>query len=325
MRPASRPRRALPDGVEVRPTRDEDRALLLDYFDRLPPEDRDLRFFGPTVPASHVDRWLALGGQGGETFIALTTDPVHGARCVGEAGYAPHGDGTAEFALSVAPDARGGLGTVLLEYLRDAAAARGYRALHGDILADNGPMRHLLRRRGGTTVDRLDGGWIGVVIATGLGAPPWPEAGVRGPRVLVESRNGRWGGEAQLREAGFQVAVCPGPTGRVAEDPCPLLEGRRCALVDGADIVVNDLSPDEPVHRHLTAALMTAADPRALLTRPEGATSIGADLVETALRAGHAGRQCCAPRATSASRSATAAGGERNGECELASRRTSSA
>jgi hypothetical protein len=44
-----------------------------------------------------------------------------------------------------------------------------------------------------------------------------------------------------FRDAGFDVAFCSGPAG----DPgaCPLLRGQRCALVDGADVVLHGLSP----------------------------------------------------------------------------------
>ena len=42
-----------------------------------------------------------------------------------------------------------------------------------------------------------------------------------------------------FQDAGFDVAFCSGPEG----DPgnCPLLNGRRCMLVDGADVVLHGL------------------------------------------------------------------------------------
>jgi hypothetical protein len=44
-----------------------------------------------------------------------------------------------------------------------------------------------------------------------------------------------------FRDAGLDVAFCSGP----GSDPgaCPLLRGQRCALVDGADVVLHGLSP----------------------------------------------------------------------------------
>jgi len=73
----------------------------------------------------------------------------------------------------------------------------------------------------------------------------WTESS--GPRVLVENSDGAelWGYAAILREAGYSVATCAGPTGvdgRVTgpEDRarCPLIENGHCELVDAADIVV---------------------------------------------------------------------------------------
>jgi hypothetical protein len=273
-----------PAGIEVRRTRSADRELLLAYFDELPPDDRRLRFFGSSAPSTHIDRWFALEEVGGETFIALATAEDGTQRCIGEAGYAPRGDGTAEFALSVAADARGGLGTALVDHLRRAAAARGLGALHGDVLLSNGPMNHLLRRRGGVTIDREDATSAGVIIATGDGVPPWPQDEHRRGRILVESRNGRWGGETRLREAGFQVAVCPGPRSRPASDPCPLLVGEPCELVDGADVVVHDLSPNEAAHRRVAAALATFAGATPVVTREPGRPVVSPDAVESVLR-----------------------------------------
>jgi RimJ/RimL family protein N-acetyltransferase len=275
-----------PPGIEVRRATTEDRALLQRHFEELPPDDRRLRFFGASAPSTHLDRWLTLHERGGDTFIATTLGPEGRRRCVGEAGFAPRGDGTAEFALSVAVDARGGLGTALLELLRRTAAARGLRALHGDVLIRNAPMNHLLRRRGGVTVERDDTSSAAVIIATTDGVPPWPEIEPQRPRVLVEAHNGRWSGEERLRAAGYQVAVCPGPRSRPTGDPCPLLDGRRCDLVDGADLVVHDLAPEHAAHRRLAATLGTAEAPVPVVQRAPGESGVRATTVVSILREG---------------------------------------
>lgn len=243
-----------PPGVAVRATCADDRPLLQRYFEHLPAADRRLRFFGPSRPDAHLTRWLALADHGGATFLATTTVPDGRLRCVGEAGFAPRGDGTAEFALSVAPDARGGLGSRLLELLRRAADERGIAALHGDVRVDNGAMRHLLRRLGAITVDRPEADAVSLVVASGSGLPPWSDLRSRRLRVLVEAADGRWPGEERLRRDGHQVAVCPGPAGRPTDDPCPLLVGRSCPLVDGADVVVQDLQRGGDAERLLAAA-----------------------------------------------------------------------
>jgi len=90
----------------------------------------------------------------------------------------------------------------------------------------------------------------------------WPERGLR-PRVLIENPDSAelWAHSEILREAGYDVATCTGPTdGREStsmfqrgslpiEDAlpvrvprrtlCPLVAGERCPLVDGADVVIS--------------------------------------------------------------------------------------
>ncbi len=105
----------------------------------------------------------------------------------------------------------------------------------------------------------------------------WPDRTDR-PRVLIEHPDGAalWAEADIMREAGYDVAVCTGPTERFerrrtfgirlrtfADDEprsdherptlCPLLEQGRCSLVDGADVVVS--TTDLPQSRGILAAL----------------------------------------------------------------------
>ena len=84
--------------------------------------------------------------------------------------------------------------------------------------------------------------------------PPCIEPGVwrvRGAhaRVLVEVPDGAElaAHAAALRDAGYDVAVCTGPSIEESEmgserRTCPLVAGERCRLVDGADVVVSSVS-----------------------------------------------------------------------------------
>jgi len=73
----------------------------------------------------------------------------------------------------------------------------------------------------------------------------WSAPGVPGRRLrlLVEdSRPALAVSDFSLfKDAGLDVAFCDGP----GDDPaaCPLLCGQRCALVDGADVVLHGLDP----------------------------------------------------------------------------------
>jgi hypothetical protein len=241
--------------VTIRDLREEDGPALLAYLQRLPVEDRRLRFFGSRVLTDQVTFCLELPAHGGVVLVAMQADGDDGERCVGEACLVPRPDGTDDFALSVDVEVRPGTGTALFTELRRRAAARGRVAVRGDVLPHNRAMLRLLRHRGGVTIDREDDEQVAIIVGTTEAAPGWPAPETDGPRVLVEATGARWAGERALREHGAQVAVCGGPTGRVPEDPCPLLVGRRCPLVDGADVIVHLLSASEPAHRRIAAAL----------------------------------------------------------------------
>jgi hypothetical protein len=275
MTPTDRP------GWRFRPTSPADRAGLIAFFDALPEADRRLRFFGPSDVAGHVDRWLALEGAvsivavvdepGGEPGCVPGCVPADGSgqapglepRIVAEGGFVDRGEGMAEFALSVAYDARGGLGTAMFEQLRIAAAERGVPMLYGDVLASNLPMLGLMRRLGGVTIERPERQVIGIVVGTATGAPPWPDR--PRPRLLIEATSASWSGEERLRAAGIDVAVCAGPSARRASAPCPELTGEGCPLVEGADLVVHLLDEDRPEHRHLAASLAARDEPERIL------------------------------------------------------------
>ena len=72
----------------------------------------------------------------------------------------------------------------------------------------------------------------------------WPERTERS-RVLVENpdRAELLAHATILRDAGYDVAVCCGPRATSGEKGhCPLVDGERCSLVDGADVVVSTTS-----------------------------------------------------------------------------------
>lgn len=71
----------------------------------------------------------------------------------------------------------------------------------------------------------------------------WPEESSK-PRVLIENPDGAelWAHADVLREAGYDVAMCGGPSPKTedhAHTTCPLVTEGRCPLVEGADVVVS--------------------------------------------------------------------------------------
>ena len=74
----------------------------------------------------------------------------------------------------------------------------------------------------------------------------WPEHTGK-MRVLIENpdRADLWAHADVLRDAGYDVAICGGPTAEGQHDEhgkhllCPLLAEGHCPLVEGADVVVS--------------------------------------------------------------------------------------
>ena len=95
--------------------------------------------------------------------------------------------------------------------------------------------------------------------SAGFHPESWPQRSGRA-RVLVESPHDDYRSEHALvlETAGYDVAVCSGPTHSAQEGPgcgCPLVVEGRCALVDGADVVISStrLTDGRDIVEHLTA------------------------------------------------------------------------
>ena len=88
-----------------------------------------------------------------------------------------------------------------------------------------------------------------------LDPQPWEWTG---PRVLIEHADESRADAlaAALRQAGYAVAVCPGPA---PDEACPLAAGDGCATAFGADLVVSGLGFETPAAREALRALRTRA------------------------------------------------------------------
>jgi CheY-like chemotaxis protein len=77
----------------------------------------------------------------------------------------------------------------------------------------------------------------------------WPA-----PRVLVEHPDETAGMAfaSGLRQAGYAVAVCPGPE---HSERCPLAGPEDCTVAHGADVIVSSLGLERPEARGVLAAL----------------------------------------------------------------------
>lgn len=129
-------------GITVRPLRNGETAAVQAVFDRLGERSRLLRFHGAKNLLTAGD--LATLARVDETHHVLVAivegTPVGIARLVRD------GD-TAEVAFAVADEWQGrGIGTILVERLRDDARAAGIRRFCADVMPENLRGRALARR-----------------------------------------------------------------------------------------------------------------------------------------------------------------------------------
>jgi acetyltransferase len=142
---------------------------LAEFLSRLSQQTRRLRFmtsrpFSPELVRAEVARIVA-GGAG--SYVALIVTESHdGETAVAVAELAcDHDSAAGEIAVVVRDDAqRKGIGSLLMGQLVQIAQERGLRHLHGDMLAENYPMRRLLRGLGLPSTTTIHSGEIHVII-----------------------------------------------------------------------------------------------------------------------------------------------------------------
>ena len=217
----------LKDGsrVEIRPIGAGDRDALAAAFDRLSPDSRYLRFFGPVakLSGSQLTYLTDVDHHDHEALVAVEPGSGDG---VGVARFVRTGDGVAEPAIAVADDWQGrGLAAVLLDELTDRAREEGIHTFVAPVLAHNQAAIAVLRRLGDTKVT-AQGREVELEIALDerAGAPPslqhlLREAAGQGLQPAVSF----WHRLAGLRRGGSDdrenVLVVVAPATRKAHPP----------------------------------------------------------------------------------------------------------
>ena len=137
--------------VVIRPIEPDDRAALLEGFERLSAESRYRRFFGPVTQLSErdLDYLTCVDHHDHEALVAVAEGTGEG---VGVARYVRTGPDVAEPAIVVADDWQGrGAGSRLLDALVERAQEEGIRRFEAPVLAYNAEAIHLLEGLGQTT------------------------------------------------------------------------------------------------------------------------------------------------------------------------------
>lgn len=154
---------ALKDGtpVRLRLVRPGDKPVFLEAWERLSPESRYRRFLSPkrNLSAAELRYLTEVDAENHFALIALHGPPGR-EKGVGVARFVrlPDPPDMAEAAVVVTDDFQGrGLATALSARLLEAALERGLRRVRCEVLAENEPVRRLIRKFAPGAVERPDG------------------------------------------------------------------------------------------------------------------------------------------------------------------------
>jgi acetyltransferase len=145
----------LADGTDlvVRPIRPEDAEIEARFVRDLSPEAKYFRFMQSVreLTPEMLIRFTQIDYDRELALIAVVQE--HGKDVqIGVTRYGTNPDGeSCEFAIVVADEWQNrGIGTRLLALLMEAARAKGFKTMEGEVLAENIPMLNLVRRLGFT-------------------------------------------------------------------------------------------------------------------------------------------------------------------------------
>ncbi|MGH7860466.1 MAG: GNAT family N-acetyltransferase [Candidatus Binatia bacterium] len=134
--------------VTLRPIDRDDAPALMALHDRLSPESQYFRFFGPK-PKLTAPEAAYLANVDFDRRFAIVADAPDGDGIVAVGRFDVNEPGLAETAIVVRDDyQRVGLGTAILDRLREIARGRGLDAFMAEILAENKGMLDLLAQNG---------------------------------------------------------------------------------------------------------------------------------------------------------------------------------
>ena len=154
------------NGITIRPTRPEDKALIVEAFRALEPRSIYLRFFYNKKEVSDADlRRLTEPDKAREAALVATIPTGNGERIVGLGRYTGNEE-CAQLAFTVEEDYQGrGIATSLLRHLIHLARENGISRFEAHVLAGNGPMLSVLRHSGLPVTKRERDGIVTLTLA----------------------------------------------------------------------------------------------------------------------------------------------------------------
>lgn len=161
----------LPDGTRIvlRPIRPEDSEIEAAFVRNLSPESKYLRFMQrlQELTADMLVRFTQIDYDRELALVAVTKEGDREIEiAVARYGMNPDGE-SCEFAIVVAERWQGkGIGTRLMTLLMEAAKARGFRVIEGDVLRANAAMLALIKGLGFSIEPMVDDGTLYHVVRT---------------------------------------------------------------------------------------------------------------------------------------------------------------
>lgn len=136
--------------VTVRPMGKDDAERILDLHNSLSFDSQYYRFFGPKPRLTEAEAAYLADVDFSKRFaIAAEVTEDDRKRLVGVGRFDVQDDNTAEAAIVIRDDYQGmGLGTALLERMREVGRGAGIEAFVAEILAENNRMLDLLKKNG---------------------------------------------------------------------------------------------------------------------------------------------------------------------------------
>ncbi len=163
----------LKDGgsIHIRAIRPDDRARLVDHFQRLSARSVYYRFFGAKrrLTDAELDTFTRVDFTHQVALVATLIDEHGDERIIGVGRYAAADDsnGTADIAFAVADAHHGrGIATVLLDHLAAIARRQGIREFAADVLGENNRMLEVFASSGFVATRSWDGGVVHVTFPT---------------------------------------------------------------------------------------------------------------------------------------------------------------
>lgn len=158
----------LRDGTSatIRLSTRDDRAAVLDFYRRLSPQSRRMRFFSESKPGEDVILSMCDSSNPARGMTLLVWRTMDGApRVVATGSYIAQDPGTAEFAVAVDDAFHGkGLGGLILERLSALAVGHGFVRFNAFTHMNNRAMLDVFRHSGFELREQFQDGVIEVVM-----------------------------------------------------------------------------------------------------------------------------------------------------------------